>query len=206
MSRGADTDPYSPAGVPARVRRRTRGLWLLPLALALLFSLHAARAAAASAWYYAARHAPGDAALRQRLELCRRARALYPRDPLLAAWAAKQAFYGARDAGARGSQAEADELHALAAEWSELAIRLNPYDGEAVHVRAEVLARSSLPAAIDLWTRHRERRFWDPFSHWMLLDLCARAGRVEPAAEALYWLRDTPLYRPGLALYRSAFR
>jgi hypothetical protein len=169
--------------------------WAASLALACFFVLHAARATLASRWYYIARYAPAGRTLGERLDLCRRAHALYPANHLMAAWAAREAYYA-------GDATLGAESH----RWSEIAFRLNPFSGDAAHVRAEVLAPSSPAAAITLWEAHRERCFWDPFSHWMMLDLYLRAGETDKAADVLYWLKDTPLHAQAQALFRSRAR
>jgi hypothetical protein len=169
--------------------------WAVALTLACVFVLHAACASLASRWYYTARYAPGNRTLSERLDLCRRAHALYPANHLLAAWAAREAYYA-------GKAVPTGE----ASHWSEVAFRLNPFSGETVLVRAEILAQTSPAAAIALWEAHRERCFWDAFSHWMMLDLYLRARETDKAADVLYWLKDTPLYGRAQSLFRSRGR
>jgi len=138
VSYRGDAMEGSRPGVKPRAITKLR--WAAALTLACIFVLHAACASLASRWYYTARYASESRTLGERLDLCRRAHALYLWNHLLAAWAARQAYYA-------GDAVPAVE----AARWSEIAFHLNPLSGDAAHVRAEVLARTSPAAAIALW-------------------------------------------------------
>lgn len=176
----------------------TTCFWALACLLAALAVLHCCRAGLASVLYYQSRYGHKGKDPAAALDQARRAHALYPHNYLLAISAGKQAFYAGRGA-TNGTERLQQARH-----WSAIAFGLCPFNSEAAHLRAEVLALDSLPDAIALWERYRDRVFWEPFNHWLLVDLYVRAGEWDRAAEALYWLKDTPLFKPAEDMIRRA--
>ena len=174
------------------------GAWILLSLLSFGAVVYSVLAAASAALYYDSRYRQADGDPIRALKLAREAHALYPHNYLLCVAMGKRAFYVDPQApDQEGWRAEADR-------WSERAYALCPFDSEAAHLRTEVLARVALPRAVALWEQYRDRVFWEPFNQWMMLDLYVRAGQLDKASEALYWLKDTPYFEKADGMVRGA--
>ncbi len=81
--------------------------------------------------------------------------------------------------------------------WSRIALRLNPYDIEAMHVHCRVLwEQGEMDAAIAYWREDAlERAYWKPDRHEFLVRLYLDAGKTSQAIEAGRLLRHGPMRR-----------
>ncbi len=81
--------------------------------------------------------------------------------------------------------------------WSRVAMRLNPYNIEAMHVHCRLLWEQGEPdAAIAFWRDDvLERAYWNPDRHEFLVRLYLDAGETTQALEAGRMLRHGPIRR-----------
>ncbi len=81
--------------------------------------------------------------------------------------------------------------------WSRVALRLNPYDIEVMHVHCRMLwEQGDTDAAIRYWRDEvLERAYWNPDRHEFLVRLYLDAGETTQALEAGRMLRRGPIRR-----------
>ncbi len=174
---------------PSARRRRALALFLGGAAAAGI--VYGTRAAISERLYFRARYGAGRGDVETGLALAARAARWCPYNYYLCAWIGKQAFYG------RAASSRPEERLKDAAQWADAGYRLNPFNGEIVHLKTEVAAVSSPRAALAIWEPYAEWAFWNRFNQAFLADLYLRCGELEQAEETLYWLKDTP-FRAGL--------
>ena len=84
---------------------------------------------------------------------------------------------------------------AAAERWCDRGLKLNPFSSQLQRLKTRLLARTSLPDAIEQWEQYVDWHFWDPYHHAVRVDLHVRAGDVKRARAALIWLENTRYYR-----------
>jgi len=161
------------------------------LVISVLGILHGARAGVAQAIYCRSRYMSPDATPERIAEDCNRAHALYPYNYYFCIWTGENAFH---NRGKEGTT-RAHNLLSVAEKWAHIGHELNPYNSEIKVLKTDVLSMSSIDAAVALWEPYLDWSFWEPFNHFVMVDLYIKAGRLDEAEEALYWLKDTRYFK-----------
>jgi hypothetical protein len=123
---------------------------------------------------------------------CERAQAWYPRNHYFPVLAAASALGGALTA---THIDDFERLFGAAEHWCRVAVDLNPYSIDAMHVKCRLLReKGDMAGAIAFWRDVvLEREFWNPDHHETYVTLLLKAGETTKAIEAARWLRGGPV-------------
>ena len=170
--------------------------------LALCGTVRSVTAAVAHKLYFDAKYGAAREDPEGILRRCESAYRLYPHNYHLCAWAVETAHAGRR-------AAEADALEAfLSAEatWCERGLTLNPYKSGLVMRHAHLVALESPAKGAVLWERYVDWHFWEPWNHFVLVRLYARAGWFDKATASLAWLEGSKYYGQAAGSIKKAWR
>ena len=164
--------------------------------------LQATRAGVAQIIYYHSRYISPDSGSETIVKQCETAHSFYPYNYYFCIWAGENAYHNR----GKGNTARSRELLVAAKNWAGIGHDLNPYNSELAVLMTDVLSGTSIDDAISLWESYLDWNFWEPFNHFVMIDLYIKAGRLEEAEEALYWLQDTKYFTDLAKRLESEFR
>ncbi len=172
------------------------------LAVSIAGITHGARAVCAYAIYHQARYMSGNPDPFRSLKTSERAHRLYPFDYNICIWAGETAYYNL--IGPDGKELR-DRVEA-AGLWCERGLRLDPYKSQLRRLKANLMERESLPAAIRYWEEFVEWQYWAPYNHLALVDMYARAGDFDKALKSLKLIEGTEYHAEGRKRLLEAWR
>ncbi|MDP6525560.1 MAG: hypothetical protein QGH15_15190 [Kiritimatiellia bacterium] len=187
-----------------KILRPMRLAGALLLLISLVGILHGIRAGIAQVIYCHSRYMSREADPETILKQCGTAHSFYPYNYYFCIWAGENAYHNR----GKGNTARSKELLAAAGDWADTGHDLNPYNSELAVLKTDVLAGNAgtMEEAIALWESYLDWNFWEPFNHFVMIDLYIKAGRLQDAEEALYWLQDTKYFTDLAKRLESEFR
>lgn len=151
-----------------------------------------AACAGLSQWlYFSAKYGAGARNVDLALDRIAQAHRFYGANFFASTYAAEQAWHAA---GRQADTEKAARLYAASERWCRTGLRQNNYDRSLRLRWAALLAREDVHAAIAYMETFLEWQFWDPWNHAVLAELYARAGELDAAQRALYWVRTDGRY------------
>jgi len=179
------------------------GLLLLVLSVYGIF--HGIRASLAQAIYHYVKYGAGSKVvedLRATFRRCQDSFRLYPYGYYLCIWTAEKAYYGRF--GPNGK--EVPERLEAARLWCERGLELNYYKSQLRRLKTRLLARESLPDAIEYWGKYVDWQFWEPYNHAVLVEMYAEAGDLNNALESLVWVEGSEYYEEASRKFDEAWK
>ena len=184
----------------AKWHRNIGGVVLLLVAAVGL--CQSVRGLVAQTLYFRAKFSRPLPALESTRQACRVAHWLYPYNYYFCLWTGEKAY----EASQQTTGEAALELTAVAEQWCDRGLILNPYRSQLVSLKTKLLAERDIDAAIEVWSKYIDWDYWDPNHHAVLAGLQAQAGDFQAAMQTLDMAKGSSHYEAARSEVRAAWK